>query len=90
MPNLRFNKGNTEEIISFSFKDKVILGKKAENNSKRSVHIAASQMRLGSGPCEVEPCLANTDFFSSAFRRAVLQYECSQKVTPGPQGLPSL
>lgn len=42
LPNLRFNKGNTKEIISFSFKDKVLFGKKAENNSKRSVHTAAS------------------------------------------------
>lgn len=46
MPNLRFNKGNTEEIVSFSFKDKVLFGKRVENNSKRSVHNAASQTRL--------------------------------------------
>lgn len=55
IPNLRFNKGITEEIILFSFKDKVLFRKKVENNSTRSIHNAANQTRLGVGAVKWHP-----------------------------------
>lgn len=57
LPNFRFNKGNTKEIISFSFKDKALFGKKAENNSKRSVHTAASSDEIGIWALRWSPAL---------------------------------